>query len=201
MKTKNLNLAALLFLPATLLLSGCWTNPAVLKPATGEPSFVGGMVIVDSSTVKATVEAIDLTSREVILKFKDGTTTTNIVSPMVVNLDQVKAGDTVKAAIGSETAIFVVANGPLPAAGAGVMVQGAARGALPAGMMVATHDYSARVLQADRSYRLLTLKYADGSVQTLKIPLPFTLEHVKVGDDVVVRTTGKIVLQVTPKQP
>ena len=101
MKTKNLNLAALLFLPATLLLSGCWTNPAVLKPATGEPSFVGGMVIVDSSTVKATVEAIDLTSREVVLKFKDGTTTTNIVSPMVVNLDQVKAGDTVKAAIGS----------------------------------------------------------------------------------------------------
>ncbi len=199
MKNKTLKLSGLMIVPAVLLLTGCWTNPYDLKPSTGSPAFVGGMVMVNSSTTEATVESVDVPGREVVLKRDDGVVSTNVVGPEVVNLDRIQTGDTVKADLGSEVAIFVTKNGPLPGAGAGVLVAGAARGETPAGVVVATHDYHARVLQADRSYRLLTLKYDDGSVKTFKIPLPFTLEHVAVGDDVVVRTTDTIALKVEPK--
>jgi len=66
-------------------------------------------------------------------------------------------------------------------------------------VMVTTIDMSARVIMADRSYRMLTLKYANGQVKTFKVPLPFTLEHVAVGDDVVMRATQTIALHLVPK--
>lgn len=200
MKIKFLKLFLVAILPASLLLTGCWTNPNHLLPATGEPAFAGGMVLVNSGTVKAQVASVDLPRRVVVLQFKDGTTTTNVIGPAAVNLDQVKAGDTVKADIGSEVAIFIVKNGSLPASSSGVLLHGAAKGAQPGGMMVATHDYSARVIVADRSYRILKLKYADGSIKTFKVPLPYTLDHVVVGDDVVVRVTDTMVLHVLPEQ-
>ena len=86
-------------------------------------------------------------------------------------------------------------NGPLPAAGAGVVVTGAAKGDVPAGMLLATRDFSARVIGVDRSYRMLTLEYVDGKTKTFKVPLPFTLANVQKGDDVVVRTTVDVALR------
>jgi hypothetical protein len=200
MKIKAVILFILALFPATLLLNGCWTNPYIIKPSTGEISFTGGMVIVAASTVKATVAAIDIPRREVVLKHANGILSTNVVGPEVVNLDQVKVGDAVKADIGSEVAIFIVKNGPLPSSDKGVLVEGAAKGQKPSGVIVATHDYSARVIQADRSFRLLTVKYADGSVKTFKVPLPFTLENIAVGDNVVVRATETIAIHVQPKK-
>ena len=201
MKTKVFRLLILAIFPAALLLTGCWTNPYTLQPATGEPAFVGGMVVVSSSTVKATVVSLDIAKRMVVLQFKNGSTTTNLVGPQAVNLNKVQVGDTVKADISGETAIFIVKNGALPAAGFATLTQHAPKGAEPAGVVVTTHDYSARVVRADRSYRLLSLEYADGSIKTFKVPLPFTLEHVVVGDDVVVRTTDTLALEVTPVNP
>jgi hypothetical protein len=200
MKTSLVKLTPFLLLPALLLLAGCWTNPYILKPATGDPAFAGSMVVVDSYDAKAAVESINQDSRQIVLKYDDGSTTTNIAGPEVVNFDKISAGDTVKARIGEEIGIFLVKNGPLPATTTGVLIQGAAKGANPAGVMVTTIDMSARVIMADRSYRMLTLKYANGQVKTFKVPLPFTLEHVAVGDDVVLRATQTIALRLVPQK-
>jgi hypothetical protein len=200
MKNKIVKLAPLLLLPCALLLAGCWTNPYVLKPATGDPAFVGSMVIVNSYDAEATVESIDPASRQIILKYTDGTSTTNIAGPEIVNFDKIAAGDLVKAKIGEEIGIFLVKNGPLPTTTGGVMIQGAAKGANPAGVIVSTVDMNARVIMADRSYRMLTLKYANGVVKTFKVPLPYTLEHVAVGDDLVLRATQTIALHLVPKK-
>ena len=65
--------------------------------------------------------------------------------------------------------------------------------------MVRTIDMHVRVIQVDRSYRMLTLKYANGRVKTFKIPLPYTLEHIVVGDDLVLRASQTIALKLEPK--
>ena len=199
MKTKITRLAPLLLLPVALLLAGCWTNPYTIQPATGSPAFKGSMIVVDSHDVRATVESVDAASRQIVLKFTDGITTTNIAGPEIVNFDKIKAGDVVKGTVAEEIGIFLVKNGPPPTTETGVLIQGAATGANPAGVMVTTIDMSARVIMADRSYRMLTLKYANGRVKTFKVPLPFTLEHVAVGDDVVMRATQTLALHLVPK--
>ena len=199
MKTKITRLAPLLLLPVALLLAGCWTNPYTIQPATGSPAFKGSMIVVDSHDVRATVESVDAASRQIVLKFTDGITTTNIAGPEIVNFDKIKAGDVVKGTVAEEIGIFLVKNGPPPTTETGVLIQGAAKGANPAGVMVTTIDMSARVIMADRSYRMLTLKYANGRVKTFKVPLPFTLEHVAVGDDVVMRATQTLALHLVPK--
>lgn len=192
MNSRTRKLSILVILPVALSLIGCWTDPARLKPATGSPSFVGGMVVVNSRDVTAMVESVDANRRELVLSHADGILSTNIAGPAVINFDRIKAGDEVKASIGTETGVFVVKNGPLPSAGGGVLVEGAAKEENPAGVLVATHDISARVIAANRSHRLLTLKYAGDEVKTFKVPLPFTLEHVQVGDNVVVRTAAPL---------
>lgn len=200
MKRKTTKLTLFILLPAVCLLAGCWTDPYYLKPATGAPAFAGSIVVVDSYEAGATVQFVDDASRQIVLLFADGTTSTNIAGPAVINFDQIKAGDAVKARIGMETGIFLIKNGPPPATADGVLIEGAAKGANPAGVLTTTSDTSARVLLADRSYRILKLKYADGRVKTFKVPLPFTLEHVAVGDDVVLRTTQTIALSLVPKK-
>jgi len=201
MKIRFLPFAPLLLLPALVLLSGCWTNPYVIQPATGSPAFKGSFVVVDSRDAEANVTSVDATTRQIILKYADGSCTTNLAGPEVVNFDQIKTGDLVKAKIAEEIGIFIVKNGPPPTTDTSVLIQGAPKGANPAGVIVTTIDMTAHVIQADRSYRLLTLKYANGRVKTFKIPLPYTLEHVAAGDDVVMRATQTMALHLEPKKP
>lgn len=196
MKTWRLKITAAAALSTAMLtMTGCWTPPTNLAATEGNPSLAGGIIVVETSMCKATVQSVDASSRKVVLRFEDGTTTTEIAGPEVVNFDQIQAGDRVKATVAEEYAIFLVKNCPLPSAGSGVVLAGAPKGNLPAGMIVATRDFSARVIGVDRSYRMLTLLYADGHTKTLKVPLPFTLERVVVGDNLVVRSTETMAIR------
>jgi hypothetical protein len=188
-----------LFLPAACLLAGCWTNPAKPPVATADPSFAGGIVFNDEFDSTASVTSVNQDTRQIVLTFKDGTSSTNIAGPEVINFYQIKAGDHVKAHIGVEYGIFLIKNGQPPTASSSVLFAGAAKGETPAGLMVTTHDVTAQVLEADRSYRLLTLKFADGHVKTFKVPLPYTLERVDPGDNVVLRTTDTVALRLAPQ--
>ena len=199
MKIKITKFAPLLLLPVMLLLNGCWTNAYDIQPNTGDPAFAGSMIVMDTRNAEATVASIDQTSRQIVLKYADGNSTTNIAGPEVVNFDKIHAGDGVKIKVAEEIGIFLVKNGQPPSTTAGLTIHGAAKGANPAGVMVTTLDMSARVIQADRSYRMLTLKYANCNVTTFKIALPYTLEHIAVGDDLILRATQTIALKLDPK--
>ena len=87
-----------------------------------------------------------------------------------------------------EYGIFLVKNGPLPSAGASILIDEAGTGAMPGGILLETRDITARVISYDPSYRLLSLEYADGHTKTFKIPLHSQMTKVQKGDDVVVRT-------------
>ncbi len=181
---------------AALTLAGCLTPPQILSQPDGAPSLVGGMTFEENATTTATVRSIDTNQRELVLLRNDGSTVTYKAGPQVINFDQIKAGDKVKATVADAIAIFLVKNGPPPGAGQGVVVGRAAKGAMPGGMVLTTQDFSARVIRVDPSYRLLTLEFTDRTIKTFKIPLPFTLQNVRKGDDLVVRSTQSLAVHV-----
>ncbi len=200
MKHSLVKLTPLLLLPALLWLAGCRSDSYTIIPASDDPAFAGGIVMVESHDTEATVQAIDAATRQIVLKHTDDTTTTNIAGPEVVNFDKIKAGDLVQAKVGEEYAFFLVKNGQPPSTTAGILLKGSPKGANPAGVMVTTIDMSARVIQVDRSKHTLTLKYANGREKQFQIPPRFTLERVAVGDDLLMRATQKIALKLVPKR-
>ena len=91
------------------------------------------------------------------------------MAPEVANLSQIQVGEKVKATLTDATAIFLVKNGPPPSPGAGVAVTGSAEPGQPASVVLQTTDSQAKVINVDRSYRLLKLEYADGSRKEYKV--------------------------------
>jgi hypothetical protein len=81
-----------------------------------------GASVTRTQTATATVESIDRTTRQVVLRGEDGTIETIVAGPNVRNLAQVHAGDTVVLEFG-EALIVALAN---PADGAGPAGAGAA---------------------------------------------------------------------------
>ena len=197
MKTKTYKLAMLALMPAAMLtLSGCWTAPTDISAPTGSPSLVGSTIVVETFKTHMMVQSINASKRQVVLRCKDGTSVACKAGPQVVNFDQIQVGDRVKATVANEFGIFLVKNGPLPSAGAGIVVDEAGKGALPGGIVLETKDITARVISYDRSYRLLTLEYADGHTKAFKIPLHSEMMKVQKGDDVVVRTAESMAVRI-----
>jgi hypothetical protein len=188
MNLTPLKLVAAAFIPTTLLLIAGCTSPFNHEDRGG--------AIVETVTETATVQSIDAANRIVVLKREDGHLSSHKLGSQVINFDQIAVGDEVKATLSEATSIFLLKNGPPPSIGAGVMVAGAAKGEMPAGMALETLDVTAKVISADPSYRLLTLKYENGKEKTFKTPLGLSLEGVQPGDDVTIRVTNGMAIKV-----
>ena len=103
--TKTCKLAALALMPAAVLvLSGCWTSPAVISAPTGSPSLVGATILVESFKSPIAVQSVNPSQRKVVLQRKDGTTVTCKVGPQVANFNQVRPGDGSKPPLWTSTA-------------------------------------------------------------------------------------------------
>jgi Cu/Ag efflux protein CusF len=138
---------------------------------------------VASATVIATVEAIDMKTREVTLKKEDGSVTTIHVGEEARNLGQVEKGDrvTVSYEVG-----MVVALGPPGAQPVRVEDTQAARtpaGAKPGGVVRQTIAVTATIVGIDTKARTVTLK---GPRQTVELAVAddVDLSKAKVGDQV-----------------
>ena len=189
MKTKTLKLAMTLLVPAAWLgLAGCKTPPANPLATQDCPSLAGGRMVIQTSREKAVVTSLAANKSELALRCSVGTTTRCKVAPQVENLTQLQVGEKVEATLSDAVAIFLVKNGPPPDAGAGVTVTGSAEAGRPGSVVLLTTDSRAKVINVDRSYRLLKLEYADGSRKEYKVKMPDTLENVAKGDEAVVRT-------------
>jgi hypothetical protein len=189
MKTKTLKLAATLLIPAAWLgLAGCKTPPTNPLATQDSPSLAGGRLVIQTSHEKAEVTDVAASKSELALRSSAGATTRCKVAPQVENLSQIQVGAKVEATLSDAVAIFLVKNGPPPDAGAGVTVAGSAEASRPGSVVLMTKDSRAKVINVDRSYRLLKLEYTDGSRKEYKVAFPDTLENVEKGDEAVVRT-------------
>ena len=185
MKTKTLKSAAITLLPvAALALTGCWTAPTVLAPASGNPSLVGSMVVVESFKTTATVESIDAAERKIVLKRADGVTTT------------LKAGDQVKATVVEETAVYLKPAGSPESVTASVVVTRAKTGAMPGVKAVDTRSFTGKVLSIDPVQHQVTLQLVGGQIRTVRMNDFVNLADFNPGDDVSVRITESMVIAV-----
>jgi len=167
------------------------------KPSAGAP----GMVMADVVVINATVEAVDKDKRTVTLKGSGGRTVTLKVGPNAKNFDQIKVGDKVKGKFLDSVALFVRKAGTPPDAAEMQAISVAPRGQKPKAMTVDTVEISAKVEKIDYKKRLVTLKGPEGNTRTIKVdPRVKRLAEIKVGDDIVLRHTEALAIEVvTPK--
>jgi translation initiation factor IF-1 len=150
----------------------------------------------------ATVEAIDLETRNVTLKDANGKLYDITAGPEVKNLPQVKVGDLVDIAYYESLAVKVFKPGEMPQ-GQEVTV-GAERlakpGEKPAGIVGAQVTITATVESISPKKTTVTLKLSDGKSKVVKIQDKKNLENVKVGDEVMITATETLAVSVKPSK-
>jgi Cu/Ag efflux protein CusF len=186
MRKTGFALAAGLFV-LSLAAGGCATTPAGKTDGTGEaPSWQTATVVEE----KATVEAIDQSTRMVTLKGSKGDSVTFRASDEVKNLAQVKVGDTVKFAYYESVAVRVLKTGePFPPASESTAMARAKPGETPAGAVGKETIVNATITAIDKEAKKVTLKGENGKSVTVTPRRPEKLDEVKVGDRIAITYT------------
>jgi hypothetical protein len=150
---------------------------------------------------KGTVTDVSRLKRSITIKRDDGTTVTIKVGKEVPNFEQIKKGDEVSVNYHESTAVALrKAAGP-PSASVGEAVIVAGEGDKPAAIKVETIESSAVIEDIDYNKRRITLRAPDGMVRTMKVGEEVkNLRDMKKGDQVTVRSTEALAIEVAQKQ-
>ncbi len=145
----------------------------------------------------ATVEAVNYDTRVVTLKGPKGNVFDITAGDQVRNLAQVKAGDKVKVKYYQSVAVKVMAPGQAPGGTQATVVQKRAKlGEKPGGMIGGEITITAKVEAIGKKKQSVTLKGPEGKTLKVKVEHPEYLEHVKVGDDVLITMTEALAISV-----
>jgi len=152
----------------------------------------------ESVTATATVQSIDLATREVVLKGEDGKTATVVVPDNIANLDKLKVGDTVTTTYAVAIAAQILKPGEAPAM---ADVAAAKQGG---GEIVSARQVSAvlKVVSVDAAANTVTLTGPRGNTETVKVKRPelqAKLATLKPGDDVQITFTEATAIKIEPK--
>lgn len=194
--SREVRFAALVMLPVAAL-AACGGNKVQGNTSVAVASGPNGVIAVETFTSTATVSAINTTDRKVTLTFPDGKKTTFKASADMANFSQLNVGDQVNATVTEQAVIALTKNGGPPNAAA---VGGAVLspiGAKPGGVAVATYEVTATVVAVDAAKSKVTLQFADGKPQKLKVGSGVNLSKVQVGDQIVAVVTEGVALTVT----
>lgn len=153
------------------------------------------IVVKDKVTIKATVEAIDVTNRLVTLKGPKGNVVTLSVDEDVTRFDQMKVGDTVTAEYFESVAYEIEAPGATTPTGTAVAAAPLA-GSKPGGTGVSMTVSTVTILAIDPVTPAVTVKTADGGVMSFRVRQKANLKNVKVGDKVVITQTKALMISV-----
>jgi hypothetical protein len=198
MKMKNLMFAVVLFMTAArlALAESATKSDEQANAAADQPKMRGGLVV-EAATAVFTVESIDGSTRDVVLRRSDSSLMTYRCGPDVRNFDQIKVGDKVTATVAAELALVLVKGGEVPpAAGTASVIIRSKKGDKPGGKIVDTIGFTAKVTKVDHEKREVKLEMADGKSRTVKVGPDIKLADVKPGDDVGVRVTRALAIAV-----
>ncbi len=153
---------------------------------------------VATAATLATVESIDQTTREVTLRYPDGSLSTFVAGDEVRNLAQVQKGDVVLMDYFAGLAVALEPKGiGIRERRDELAVTRAKPGEKPAGTVTKTIDVVATVEAVDPDARTATLKGAKQTV-TLKVTDDIDLDKVSVGDEVVATYIESFAVSVEP---
>jgi Cu/Ag efflux protein CusF len=148
-------------------------------------------------TVTATIKAIDYTTRSVTLRTENGDEDTFTVGPEVTRLNQLKAGDTIKATY-YESLVFQLKKPGDPSAPSATTVAGGRLKEVPGGALGAQQTVTVTVKAIDMNVPSITVTTADGRTMTRKVGDKKNLEGVKPGDRIDITYTQALVVSAEP---
>jgi len=164
----------------TAFLAACLALPAFADNHSQMPGAAAGQAVV----VTATVEAIDLETRDVTLKGENGESVVLTVSDEARNLDQVEIGDVVTFEYYQVLALALTpVEGVTRQKTESVEVERAEVGDKPAGQVVRTIEAIGVVESIDKENRVVVLRGAERTLE-LKVEDDVDLDAVSVGQNV-----------------
>jgi len=148
--------------------------------------------------VTATVEAINVNKRKVVLRTQSGNVQVINVKPEVKNFDQVEIGDKVTAEYYQSVAVHIGSPDEIPEERAASLQVTAPEGEKPAMVEVDVIDVIATVAKIDKKNRMVTLIGPEGNSVTARVdPRVGNLENIKEGDKLHIRYTDAVAITVT----
>lgn len=188
-----------------LLTAGCATAPdkpsakEEKAPVATQPAPAPDLSTRETITATATVQAIDLQTREATLKDQQGQVFTVKVSDEVRNLPQVRVDDQVVVTYQRELAIYLTGK-----VGTGISTRtdtlsaGRARpGQLPAGVVRDTARITANIISVDKQKREVLVRGATRTV-LVKVPSDFDITRFRVGEEVEAEFVRELAITVEP---
>jgi len=198
MNSNTLKWSVIALTPAALLaLTSCSSTPKIEPTTTAvyEQGVPGG-VVVETYKNTATVTGIDAASRKVTLVTPDGRKETFKAGPGVVNFDQIRVGDQVKATLAQQLVVYMAKDNPPASDGEAALVALAPKGAKPGGLMANTVQVIAKVTAIDLKHHKATLRFPDGTTRTVAVRRDVDLTQRQVGEEVVIRATEALAISV-----
>jgi ribosomal protein S17 len=191
---------------AVLMLGAC-SSPKPPPPpvvvtrispgAPSEESNYGAEVVVNSSTAKATVVAINSLDYEIVLRRSDGRTVKCKARGGIKDFRNLKVGDEVTIAIGEERALALGKTAlPDSSPNSDRLNVRLPQDTVALADTVETVTFTAKILAIDQWNRIVTLQMADGSRKSVQTTPAVNLADFSRGDEVSVRITEVIVLVV-----
>lgn len=153
----------------------------------------GGALTIGAAT-SATVKAIDAAKRVVTLQTADGDTIDVKCGKEVVNFDQIKVGDEVKAAAFARLVVAMGDKGGGEDAAEQTIIARAPQGTKPGAFIAKTEQIVTKVDSVDASKRSVTLTGPKGRTETIPVAADVDLSRVKAGDEVTFRLTRGLAL-------
>jgi hypothetical protein len=149
----------------------------------------------------STVKSVNQKKRVVTLTGKDGSEVTFTADQRVKNLAQLKAGDEVAITLVESLKARVLDPGEEPKGAALSSLDTAPLGAKPGARSTENLHIVARVDAIDAPNMTVTLRGPDGTTSPVKARSNANLEKLKVGDNIEIRMTRTLAVEVKSKVP
>jgi hypothetical protein len=149
------------------------------------------------ATATATVQSVNMKTREVALRDESGKTVRVTAGPEVRNLAQVKKGDVLRVTY-RESLAYTVNRPGAATAGVGktTEVRRAAPGDKPAAHVSESVSIRSTIADIDKTNARVTLRDPDGHSSVVTVRDPSKLDRVQVGDVVDITYTEAVALAV-----
>ena len=188
-----IKIAALALLPTAIIFTSCSTAKVPVEIMAIETP--DGVIIVETTTMTATVKAIDVAKRKLTLVSPGGSKSTYKAGPEVVNFSQIQVGDQIKAVVTEEVAIFIGSGAP-PSGSSATGIVLAPVGSKPGGVLVDTEQITVKVTAVDAAKNKVTFELPDGTTKTVKADKKVDVSKLHPGDNVTVQVSEGLAITV-----
>jgi hypothetical protein len=170
---------------------------ALMKSVGGDQP---GVLATTVTTRRATIQSVDPATRMVTLVDDNGIRSEKKAAPDL-DLTQVKSGDRVTVKEIASVAVFIQPRATAsPPAERNVVVEHAEPGETPARLTVETEEIAATVESIEFATRWVVLRNPDGTSRTIQADPRVDLEKIHIGDQVTLRLTKAVALQLEPAE-